>query len=225
MANAVGTIRLGWTSAFGNPLSGRVISACTRRFPGIKVSVLPGSSASVRDWVASDRLDIGIYNSERPSSGYTVRNLMQMPLYFVARKEISAGLPPDTVSLAEIAAYPLIVYSSQNALGRIVRGYAQENKINLNIYAMIDDFYAVYPMIRDGHATTIAPKSLLLGNPDDDNLICRRVVEPSLPFYTLMAISKAKRSNPVVNCLADIICDETGLALEEGVVEGELCTP
>ncbi len=225
LANAVGTIRLGWTSAFGNPLSGRMISACTRRFPGITVSVLPGSSASVRDWVASDRLDIGVYNSERPSSGYTVRNLMQTPLYFVARKEICRGLPSETISFADVASYPLIVYSCQNALGRIVQGHAQEHKINLNIYAMIDDFYAVYPMIRDGHATTIAPKSLLLGNPDDDNLICRRVVEPSLPFYTLMAISKAKRSNPVVNCLADIISEETHAALEEGLTEGTPFAP
>ena len=63
------------------------------------------------------------------------------------------------------------------------------------------------------------------GSEDDDNLVYRRVVDPDLTIYFLLTISKAQRSNPVVNGLAEIISTETQAALSEGLIEGAICSP
>ncbi len=220
-----GSIRLGWTTTISLPLSSRVIAAFTQRFPGVELRTIGGTSALVQEWVANDHVDIAVMNSERPSSGYTTQTLMQAPLHFIASAATVKDEPSETITFAKAATYPLFLHSRQNAIGRIVVDAARDRNITLRPYAIVEDFPAVRQMIRDGHAATIIARSLMHGSEGDDKLVFQRVVDPDLIIYFLLTISKAQRSNPVVNGLAEIISTETQVALSEGLIEGEVYSP
>jgi DNA-binding transcriptional LysR family regulator len=215
--NAV-SIRLGWTGTISIPLATPIISAFTQRFPEIELHARGGSSLQIAEWVARDEIDIGIFNSERPASGALVETLAQAPLFHVARAE---GPVPPTITFAEAAAGPLFVHSRQNALGRIVEACARDHDVPLKIYAEVDDFLAVRPMIERGRAAAIVPLSLLTGG-DPTKLAIRRVTDPGLTLYFQLAASKIKRNNATVLSLADTIRSEVRRAIEAGELDGEL---
>lgn len=225
LPTTTGSIRIGWTTTVSLPLSSRVIAAFTRRFPGVELRAIGGTSAQLQEWVANDHVDIAVMNSERPSSGYATRTLMQAPLHFVASATTIKDGPSETIAFAEAATYPLFIHSRQNAIGRIVVDNARDRNIALHVYAVVDDFPAIRPMIRDGYAATIIAKSLMHGIQRDDNLVFRRIVDPDLTIYFLLTITKSQRSNPVVNGLAEIISTEIQAALSEGLIEGKVCAP
>ncbi|RYE76780.1 MAG: hypothetical protein EOP19_23925 [Hyphomicrobiales bacterium] len=91
----------------------------------------------------------------------------------------------------------------------------------LKIYAEVDDFLAVRPMIEEGRAAAIVPRSLLSGD-DPARLAVRRVTEPDLTLYFHLAVSKTKRSRPAVLSLADVIRAAVGHANQAGQFDGEL---
>ena len=189
----------------------------TRCFPEIELHARGGSSLQIAEWVARDEIDIGIFNSERPASGALVETLAHAPLFHVARAE---GPVPPTITFAEAAAGPLFVHSRQNALGRIVEACARDHDIPLKIYAEVDDFLAVRPMIEKGRAAAIVPRSLLSGG-DPARLAVRRVTAPELPLYFHLAASKTKRNSTAVLSLADTIRSEIRRAIQAGEFDGE----
>lgn len=213
-----GSIRLAWTGTISIPLATPIISAFTQRFPEVELHARGGSSLHIAEWVARDEIDIGIFNSERPATGALVETLARAPLFHVARAN---GPVPPTITFAEAAAGPLFVHSRQNALGRIVEACAREHDIPLKIYAEVDDFLAVRPMIEEGRAAAIVPRSLLSGD-DPTRLAVRRVTEPDLTLHFHLAVSKVKRSRPAVLSLADVIRSAVADATQAGQFDGEL---
>jgi len=217
-AGYAGSIRLGWTGTISIPLATPIISAFTQCFPEIELHARGGSSLQIAEWVARDEIDIGIFNSERPASGALVETLTRAPLFHVARAE---GPVPPTIPFAEAAAGPLFVHSRQNALGRIVETCARDHDVALKIYAEVDDFLAVRPMIEKGRAAAIVPRSLLSGG-DPTKLAVRRVIDPELMLYFQLATSKIKRNNASVLSLAETIRSEVRRAIRAGEFDGEL---
>lgn len=217
-AGYAGSIRLGWTGTISIPLAAPIISAFTHCFPEIELHARGGSSLQIAEWVARDEIDIGIFNSERPASGVLVETLAHAPLFHVARAD---GPVPPTITFAEAASGPLFVHSRQNALGRIVEACARDHDIPLRIYAEVDDFLAVRPMIEKGRAAAIVPRSLLSGG-DPSRLAVRRVTDPELPLYFHLAASKTKRNSTAVLSLADTIRSEMRRAIQAGEFDGEL---
>jgi LysR family nitrogen assimilation transcriptional regulator len=212
-----GSIRLGWTGTISIPLASRVISAFTQRFPGVELHARGGSSLQIAEWLARDEIDIGVFNSERAASGSLVETLMSARLFHVAR---AGGEAAPTISFTEATATPLFMHSRENALGRIVETCAREHDIALKIYAEVDDFVAVRPMIEEGHGAAIVPLSLLHGG-GLDRVAIRRVTDPDLTLYFHLAVSKIKRSNPTVRGLAETIRSELRQAIAQGHVDGE----
>ena len=217
-AGYAGSIRLGWTGTISIPLAAPIISAFTHCFPEIELHARGGSSLQIAEWVARDEIDIGIFNSEGPASGALVETLAHAPLFHVARAD---GPVPPTITFAEAASGPLFVHSRQNALGRIVEACARDHDIPLRIYAEVDDFLAVRPMIEKGRAAAIVPRSLLSGG-DPSRLAVRRVTDPELPLYFHLAASKTKRNSTAVLSLADTIRSEMRRAIQGGEFDGEL---
>ena len=213
-----GSIRLGWTGTISIPLATPIISAVTQRFPEVELHARGGSSLQIAEWVARDEIDIGIFNSERPASGALVETLTLTRLFHVARAESTVA---PTIAFREAAAVPLFVHSRQNALGRIVAACARDHDVPLKIYAEVDDFLAVRPMIEQGRAAAIVPRSLLSGG-DPSRLAVRRVTDPDMTLYFHLAVSKIKRSSPIVLSLADTIRTEVRRAIQAGEFDGEL---
>ncbi len=204
-AGTDGAIRLGWTGTVSIPYGPKIIAAFTRAYPKVEMHARGGSSSQIIDWVANEAIDIGVMNSERPASGSFAENLGRAPLYLVTAPDPKEK--GETVTFARAAEYPMFVHSPQNALGRIVRAAARERGIGLDIYAEIDDFVAVRPIIAQGVGAAIVPMGLLVGA-DGLDLAVRRIVDPELWIYFHLAISKSGRRKPAVQLLADAIRSE-----------------
>ncbi len=179
-------LRLIWTTALGLPVGAQVVQRFHRRFPHVQFKVTSGSSEQIQRDVEAGVFDIGFLNNDRPFTASNQQTLMKAPLFLVCRrtaaKEQDAASRP-TISFRQAAAYPLVLWSPQNALRRVVDQHAGQNRIDLNIFTEIEEYGAITDIIINTDAAVILPKTLMDQRILSEGFLVRTISDPSFRYY------------------------------------------
>lgn len=180
------TLRLIWTAAVGLVVGAQVVQRFRRRFPHVQFKVTSGSSEQIQRDVEAGLFDIGFLNNDRPFTASSQRNLMKAPLFHVCRravaKERDAASSP-TVSFRQAAAYPLVLWSPQNALRRVVDQHASQSRIDLNIFTEIEEYGAIADLVSKTDAAVILPRTLMDQRFLSDDFLVRTIGDPGFRYY------------------------------------------
>lgn len=184
-AHSQASLRLLWTAAMGLPIGAQVVQRFRRRFPHVQLKITSGSSEQIQREVEAGHFDIGFLNNDRPFTAANQQGLMRAPLFLLCRRAAAKeqdGVSP-TIGFRQAAAYPLVLWSPQNALRRVVDQHAAQNGIALNIFSEIEEYGAIPDIIIKTDAAVILPKTLMDQRFLSGDFLIRTISDPSFRYY------------------------------------------
>ncbi|MCO5090904.1 LysR family transcriptional regulator [Bosea sp. (in: a-proteobacteria)] len=155
-ATVSGEVSFGIPPTVADVLAGALIERCLRAYPQIKVRIVTGYSGYVLDWLQRGFVDIGIlYEAKHPPT-IKLQPLLTEQLFLIERR---AGDRParDGISLAELAATPLVLPGRQHGLRQLLDDLLGRHGHMLNPLAEMDSLPAQIDLVRRGVAATVLP--------------------------------------------------------------------
>ena len=153
---AEGTVNLGMTSTLAAFLSGPFMEACRTALPKVALRFITGHSLLIASRIEARTLDFGIVFEDEhdPIRGFRRQPLLQQRLFLVRQKSLQKRGP---VSLADVAALPLVLPASPNVLRDVIdRAFASLNLMS-NVAAEADTLYSIVSAVQSGTCGTILP--------------------------------------------------------------------
>ncbi len=144
--------------AVGLPL----MKSIHEKYPGILLNVVEGMSGHIGHMMRLGQLDLAILFSNDVSSKLDATALLEEEL-FVLLPENSGYVPPKmtSITLAEVAALPLILPTSTHGLRRRVVAEFERRNLKPHVVAEIDSLSLLMSCVYDGMGATIKPMSAL----------------------------------------------------------------
>jgi LysR family nitrogen assimilation transcriptional regulator len=183
---AQGVVSVGLTSLLGAALVGRFVETCHAALEKVTLKLAATDSATLRDKLASQQLDLALVFEDELGAAFTREPLYRQRLYMFHPRTMSMG---SSVSLHELAQYQLVLPSRPDLVRASVdRAFAQVSLVP-NLVAEVDDYTSLLSTVRTGLGATILPRGELaeLG----DGIAGPALIEPPL-YMTVSIVSPAE---------------------------------
>lgn len=182
---AQGTVNLGIATSLAGHLVGPFIEACRVAHPKVTLKWFDGDSASLGARVQANSLDMAVLFEGELASPLLRRPLFRQRLYFIGKdRSTDQG---DAVSLAQIAALPLVLPGHPNQRRRTIERAFASAGLSPNIVAEADTIPSELYAVRSGLGSTILNMGDVSGFVSGD-FAKPRIVEPPL-YMTCSMIS------------------------------------
>jgi LysR family transcriptional regulator, nitrogen assimilation regulatory protein len=180
-----GSVRLGIASIFGPRIVTAIVATCREALPKVTLKLTASNdSASLRDRVESQELDLAmVFENELVLPALSRHPLFRQRLYLVAAQQFQ--VPSGSVSLQQLAAYPLVVPNPNNVTRALLAHALASAGLSATIVAEVDDGPSLISAVRAGLGATVLPASDLahIGGSDLPRPV---LIEP--PLYVTASI-------------------------------------
>jgi LysR family transcriptional regulator, nitrogen assimilation regulatory protein len=149
-----GTVSLGLISSLAARLTVPLVAACRERFPQVRLRITEGTSVTIREFVNTMRVDIGLVFESAPAPGVVRRALFEQSLFALAPVK---ARPRGAISLAELSRTPLVLPSAPNTIrGAIDRAFLARG-LEPRIVAETSSLSGLFGTVSAGLGTAILP--------------------------------------------------------------------
>jgi len=157
-----GRVTLGLAPTTNCQIGLPLIRHMRQTLPGVIVNVVEGLSGHLEHMTRVGQLDLAVLFSQKAAAELTVEPLLEEDLFVILPRS-SALVPPDRVSLsmAEVAALPLIVPSPGHGLRRRIALEFERANIDIDPVAEIDSLPLLMHCLADGMGATIKPMAAI----------------------------------------------------------------
>ena len=183
---AQGVVSVGLASLLGAALAGRFVETCHAALEKVTLKLAVTDSATLRDKLASQQLDLALVVEDELGAAFTREPLYRQRLYVFHPGTMSMG---SSVSLHELAQYHLVLPSRPDLVRASVdRAFARASLVP-NLAAEVDDYTSLLSTVRTGLGATILPRGELAELGAD--IAGPAVIEPPL-YMTVSLVSSAE---------------------------------
>jgi LysR family hydrogen peroxide-inducible transcriptional activator len=159
-AEVAGDARLGMISTTARWLLPRLLDALSTCHPGVHLVVISTTTASLLPQLASGSLDAALLALPVDDPDLIVLPLFEEELVLVAPVDHPLAAKPS-VTLAEVAAHPLLLEAPGTSLRREIDLAAEAAGVELQAAAEVDGVRLLAAMAIDGHGLALVPTSSL----------------------------------------------------------------
>lgn len=187
-----GQVTVGIQSSATRLLGSALLRQARERYPAIRVRVMEGYSAHIRQWVASGQADLGIVNSYGSASGRGDA-VARVRLWLVGPGS-EAAVRQTSVRFAALARLPLALPGHPNGLRLMLEETARRCKVALNVAMEVDSIPILKDLVSGGGLYTILPLHAVI-----DDLHAARVDAALIthPALTRSLSITATRAHPL----------------------------
>jgi LysR family transcriptional regulator, nitrogen assimilation regulatory protein len=179
-----GSVSLGIVSILGPRVATAVVAACREALPKVILKLVALDSASLRDRVEAQTLDMAIvFESDLLLPALARQPLFRQRLYFVGHA--LQGVPSSSFSLAQVAELPLVLPSRPNVVRVLLDDALKSAGLSPIIVAELDDAPSLLAAVRAGLGGVILPTGNLTDIGGGD-LSAPALIEP--PLYLTASI-------------------------------------
>lgn len=202
-----GRVALGLPSSVARVLTVPLIRAFREALPEARLSISEGLSSGLQEGLVSGRLDIVVLYNAQPSREIDIAPLLEEELLLVRARP--AGLhedpPAGPVTLAEIAAMPLVIPSRPNAIRMHVESEMAAIGCRPTVALEIDGVSAILDLVLDGAGCAILSHNALLHSARPSAFTAQRIGSPPLTIQLSLATSLQRPTTPVQKAALDLI--------------------
>lgn len=208
------------------PTVGRVLTIPLARrmkaqFPGVKLRIIEGFSGHLVEWLYSGRIDVGVLYAEPNAPVVVAEALVEEDLVLLGRPDLLAGAiggeARDAITMAEVAALPLVVPSAPHSLRARIDRTAAECGLALDITLEVDALFSMIEAVRQGLGFTILPGCAAQRDIDQGALAALRITEPTMS-QTLHVATASQRPKAVASrLLAQLVCESMYALADTGL--------
>ncbi|QRM56142.1 LysR substrate-binding domain-containing protein [Sinorhizobium sp. BG8] len=180
-----GVVSLGMSSTLAATVAGRFIETCRTTLPKVTLKFSVSDSETLKARLEARTLDLALVFEDELVPAFRRTPLFRQRLYLIGRPPVAGNA--SSVSLAELAALPLILPSLPNVVRSVLdRAFAAAG-ISATVVAEADVLSSILSAVLSGVGQTVLPKGDLSDLPDS-GLAKPVLVEPPL-FLTASVLS------------------------------------
>jgi LysR family transcriptional regulator, nitrogen assimilation regulatory protein len=197
-----GTVSLGLISSLAARLTVPLVAACRERFPQVRLRIVEGTSVTIREFVNTMRVDVGLVFESAAAPGVVRRPLFEQRLFAL---ELAGTEKSDAVSLAELAGRPLVLPSAPNTIrGAIDRAFLARG-LQPDIVAETSSLSGLFGTVRAGLGTAILPMGEIPVGINADGLRIR-LIRPQICLTASTILSALTPPETPAHAIHELLC-------------------
>lgn len=199
----VGQIVVGLPPTLARVVTTPVVREFRRRFPDATVSIVEGLSATIHEWIAMGRADLGILYNPLPTPAVETQPLLEEELCLIEPR--GARREARTVRLRDLPRHPLIIPSRPNAIRALVETRLAQLGLRPQVALEIDAVAAILELVAEGHGCAVLSARAIQGADAGRKLRARPIVQPALRSALHLAVSAQRPATPIQTAAADLL--------------------
>jgi LysR family nitrogen assimilation transcriptional regulator len=199
-----GRIVVGLPPRVAQVLTADLVQRFRVQYPDAVISVVEGLSIRLREWLLAGKLDMAVLFDPPHSAQIHEETLVREPLVLIG----PVRLPPR-VRLMDVAALPLVMPSSPNALRQLLEKYTRPRGLPLSIVAEVDSVQTVLSLVASGIAHTVLPQSASKQWAYPKPLYMASIFAPPIRNRLVLAVPKARPATRPAQLAAKLLSQLT----------------
>ena len=199
-----GEVTLGAVPVASRGLIAAITGEIRNSLPGIRLRALEGYSGQVEEWLASGRVEIGIYNRYRRGRVANAEVLARTEVHLITRRSHPMARRRE-VAVRALADVPLALPVRPNSLTSVLTGLAASQHFEIDIRFEAGST----PLIRDvmlaSDLATISPREVFSREIAAGELSAIPIVRPKILQTTWMSMSSHHPPSEAAKIVARLI--------------------
>ncbi len=199
-----GLVTLGLLPSTIDMLSGPLVSALARDYPGIRVRIAMGYAGTLLRWLQSGEVDAALlYGAERSSDTQT-QALIEEPLWVIGPN--SAKLRRNKpMALAKLVGRPLVLPSTPHGIRALVDHACAVSNLELTLSAETNALSVQRSLVLGGHGLTVLPPIAVAEDLRSGQLSGAPLSEPAITRTIVLALPTNRPTGQHVRCAVDAL--------------------
>ena len=199
---------LGLPPSLGRSVTVPLVKAFDQRLPNASLATVEGLSAYMLEWLSVGRVDCALVYNAPASPTVDLSPLLDDQLFLIGPRAAKAARKVrKSVTLAEIADYPLIIPSRPHSIRMSVENALAGVDRKIRVAHEIECIPAVIDLVRQGHGFAVLPFNAVQSTPWGDEVSVKPIVAPVLKTSLSLATSAHRPKSPLHRRAIEVIRD------------------
>jgi LysR family nitrogen assimilation transcriptional regulator len=199
---------LGLPPSLGRSVTVPLVKAFGLRLPNASLATVEGLSAYMLEWLNVGRVDCALVYNAPASPTVDLQPLLDDQLFLIGPRAAKAARKMrKSVTLAEIADYPLIIPSRPHSIRMSVENALAGVDRKIRVAHEIECIPAVIDLVRQGHGFAVLPFNAVQSTPWGDEVSVKPIVAPVLKTSLSLATAAHRPKSPLMRKSIEVIRD------------------
>ena len=199
---------LGLPPSLGRSVTVPLVKAFRSRLPNASLATVEGLSAYMLEWLNVGRVDCALVYNAPASPTVDLSPLLDDQLFLIGPRAAKAARKVrKSVTLAEIADYPLIIPSRPHSIRMSVENALAGVDRKIRVAHEIECIPAVIDLVRQGHGFAVLPFNAVESTPWGNDVSVKPIVAPVLKTALSLATSAHRPKSPLMRRAIEVIRD------------------
>jgi len=205
-----GHVALGLPPSLGSSVTVPLVKAFEKLLPNARLATVEGLSAYILEWLSVGRVDCALVYNATASATVDVQPLLEDQLFLIAPLAAGAlgrSARGNSITLAQLADYPLIIPSRPHAMRMSVENALANVDRKIRVAHEIECIPAVIDLVRQGHGYGVLPMNALKSTPWAEQISVKPIISPVLKTSLSIATSAQRPKGPLMRKAIEVIRD------------------
>ncbi|MGK5079310.1 LysR family transcriptional regulator [Janthinobacterium sp. HLX7-2] len=207
-----GQLVIGMAPSIGRACIPTLLPKLIQLFPRASISVVEGLSGVLYDAVLLGQLDLALIYNPAASPNIKITPIVSEPLYLIGAETV--GTDDTAVSLAAVAALPLILPHGNHSVRVAVESAAARLGLGVNVTLQVDASYSTMELVAQGLGYSIMPRLVERGSRLPP-LCWQKITDPVLETTLSMVLPLQQPNNPLLTAAAEVVRSSLSELLSE----------
>ena len=208
-----GHFTLGLPPSLGRSVTVPLVKAFGQLLPNAQLATVEGLSAYILEWLNVGRVDCALVYNAAASPTVDLQPLLDEQLFLIGPPVPKpARKTRKSITLAELAGYPLIIPSRPHAMRMSVENALAGVDVKIKVAHEIECIPAVIDLVRQGHGFGVLPLNAVKSSQWADAVQVKPILSPILKTSLSLATSAQRPKTPLmrraIEVIREIVCQE-----------------
>jgi DNA-binding transcriptional LysR family regulator len=199
-----GEVTLGMVPVASRNLVAKLAAELRQRYAGIRLRALEAYSGQVEEWLASGRIEVGIYNRYRRGSIAKSEVLARTDVHLIARHDHPMARRRE-LAVRAFAEIPLAMPVRPNSLTSVLTGLAASQHFELDIRLEAGSTSLIREVLLASDLATVSPRQVFSTEIASGELVAVPIVRPKIVQTTWMSVSSHHPPTQAAEIVARLI--------------------
>jgi len=202
-----GHVALGLPPSLGRSVTVPLVKAFKKELPNAELSTVEGLTAYILEWLNLGRVDCALVYNATPSPAVNLVPLLDDQLYLIVPRAGGAtrNAPRKSITLAQLADYPLIIPSRPHSIRMSVENALTAVNCKIKVAYEIECIPAVIDLVRQGLGFAVLPLNAVTSTQWADEVAAKPILTPTLKTPLSIVTSAQRPTGPLMRKAIDVI--------------------
>lgn len=205
-----GKVALGLPQSIAKILAVPIVGEAVKRWPKIQLQVIELNTGYVPDQLIKGNIDLGVTFGSDDNSSIAYNRLLDEEVVFVTSpwqmaKYFGEKADHNTISLAEMKMFPIIIPTENHSLTRRVNEFLKQAKIQLNVIAEVNAIPQLVELVSADIGSTVLSYAAAYSELKQRNLRILKITKPTITRSVYLCRNTAVPISIATSLIQDLI--------------------